>query len=65
MQASYGVLPFQTSEVRGSGRPALRGVVFGHALNFEPSPPTADVLRKPVALEKLPAYRVPRDGIFL
>ncbi|MEI6557226.1 MAG: hypothetical protein WCO00_02380 [Rhodospirillaceae bacterium] len=40
-------------------------MLFGHALNFEPAPPVADVLRKPVALERLPAYEVPRDGIFL
>ena len=65
MQASYGVLPFQTSEARSSGRSAMRGVASGHAHNFEPAPPTADVLRKPLALEKLPDYQVPRDGIFL
>ena len=65
MQASYGVLPFQTSEARPSGRSALRGALSGHALNFEPAPPTADVLRKPLVLEKLPDYQVPRDGLFL
>ncbi|MEI7610281.1 MAG: hypothetical protein WCJ64_23120 [Rhodospirillaceae bacterium] len=65
MQASYGVLPFQTSEVRPSARSAPRGAFPGHALNFEPAPPKADVLRRPLTVEKLPAYQVPRDGIFL
>ena len=65
MQASYGVLPFQTTEVRSSGRSAMRGGFLGHALNFEPAPPTADVLRRPLVMEKLPDYQVPRDGIFL
>lgn len=43
----------------------MRGGFLGHALNFEPAPPTADVLRRPLVMEKLPDYQVPRDGIFL
>ncbi len=67
MQTSCGVLPFQTTEARSSGRSTARSVHPGHALNFEPAPPKLDVLQRPVALapERLPAYRVPRDGIIL
>ncbi len=65
MQASHGHLPFQTPETPISGRSSLRSPLFGQALNFEPAPPVADVLRKPVYVTDLPAYQVPKDGILL
>ena len=65
MQASIGNLPFQTSEARASGRSAMRAPRSGHALNFEPAPPVDDVLRQPLAMDRLPAYEVPRNGIVL
>ncbi len=66
MQASLGLLPFQTAEAPiATGRSTRRGGIFGHALNFEPAPPAGDVLRKPVYVSNLPAYQIPKDGILL
>ena len=43
----------------------MRGGSGVHALNFEPAPPKADVLRKPLTLDRLPDYQIPKDGLIL